>query len=135
MHQLTVEIDRMYLDVAQKMNDRVIGIFPTNRPATTGASFFTSGQTRRQELRQVYTFTSTASINHGINIVNTNQFTGYQGTWTDGTNSYGLIFGTSTAITGQISFYVTSTQIVFVVDGAAPTLSSGMIVLSWLSQP
>jgi len=52
------------------------------------------------------------------------------------TNSYGLIFGSNSATTipGQISFYITATQIIFIVDGAAPALTSGRIVLTWLSQ-
>ncbi len=134
-HQLSVELERAYIDIAAKVNERIIGIFPTNRPAVTGSSYYLTGQTRQQELRQVYVFTSTASINHGINVINPNQFTGYQGTYTDGTNSYGLIFGSNTAIAGQISFYLTATQIVFVTGAGAPTLTSGTIVLSWLSQP
>ncbi len=134
-HQLSVELERAYIDIAAKVNERIIGIFPTNRPAVTGSSYYLTGQTRQQELRQVYVFTSTASINHGINVINPNQFTGYQGTYTDSTNSYGLIFGSSTAIAGQISFYLTATQIVFVTGAGAPTLTSGIIVLSWLSSP
>jgi hypothetical protein len=133
--QLSVELERSYIDIAAKMNERIIGIFASNRPSVTGSSWYTSGQQRRQELRQIYIFTSTASIKHGINVINPNQFTGYQGTYTDGTNSYGLIFGSITAIAGQISFYVTATQIIFVIGAGAPSLTSGVIVLSWLSQP
>ncbi len=67
-HQLSVELERAYIDIAARVNDRTIGIYTTNRPAVTGSSYYLSGQIRQQELRQVYTFTSTASITHCINI-------------------------------------------------------------------
>lgn len=135
-HQLSVELERTYIDIAGRVNDRIIGIYPTNRPAVTGSSYYLSGQTRQQELRQVYTFTSTSSITHGINVIDPSQFTLCYGSYTNGTNSFGLIFGNSGGtIPNNISFYITSTQIVFQVDAGAATLSSGTIVLSWLSQP
>ena len=33
LHQLTVEINKTYVDIANAVNARVIGLFPTNRPA------------------------------------------------------------------------------------------------------
>jgi hypothetical protein len=134
MHLLTVEINKSYVDIANAVNSRTISLFPTNRPAQTGESFFITKNQRQQTLRQVYSFTSTTSINHGINVVDPSQFTSCYGTWTDGIDSYGLIFGTSVSIGGQISFYLTSTQIVFVPDAGAPALTQGLIVLQWLSQ-
>lgn len=133
-HQLSVEIDRAYIDIANTVNSRIIGLFPTNFPAITGESWFPTS-VKQQTLRQIYTFTSTSSINHGVNVTDTNQWTNCFGSYTDGTNGYGLIWGTSGAIPNQISFYLTSTQIVFVVDAGAPALSSGRIVLTWLSSP
>lgn len=130
---LAVEINKSYVDIAEKMNVRTIGIFPTNRAAITGESWFLTGNQKQQTLRQVFTFSSTASITHGISFSQISPLT--RGVFTDGTNWYGLIFGSSTAIAGQISFYVTPTQIVFATGGAAPTLTSGIIDLEWLSQP
>lgn len=135
IHQLTVEINKSYIDTAAAVNNRVIGIFPTTRPAITGESWFIRNNQRQQTLRQVYTFTATTAITHGITVIDPSQFTQCYGSYTDGTNSFGLIFGTSGAIPNQISFYVTATQIVFVVGAGAPALTSGMIVLTWLSQP
>ena len=132
---LVVEINKAYIDTANAINNRIIGIFPLNRAAITGESWFLVGNRKQQTLRQVYSFTSTTSFMHGIKISNPNQFTRNWGTYTDGTNSYGLLFGSSVAIPGQISFYITSTQVVFVVDGSAPSLSSGRIILEWLSEP
>ena len=131
---LSVEIDRMYLDVSQAVNSRVIGLFANNKQTVTGESFFL-GSGRQQTLRQVFIFTSTSGITHGINVTNPNQFTKCFGSYTDGTNSFGLIFGTSVAIAGQISFYITATQIVFSLGAGAPTLNNGRIILEWLINP
>ncbi len=133
---LAMEINKAYIDIANVVNNRVIGLFPVNRPAITGESYFLVKNKRQQTLRQVYTFTATTPIDHNIEVIDPNQFTLCFGSYTDGTNSYGLIFGSNSATTipGQISFYITATQIIFIVDGAAPALTSGRIVLTWLSQ-
>jgi hypothetical protein len=133
LRQLTVEISKSYIDIASNINVRTIGIFPATRPAVTGESWYFSSQ-RQQTLRQVFSFEATTSINHGLDFDNIDRFTSNYGEYTDGTNWYGLISGTNVAITGQISFYVTPTQIVFVVDAGAPVLTRGNIVLTWLSQ-
>lgn len=141
IHQLCVEINKSYIDIASSVNNRTIGIFPTTRPAITGNSYFITGNQRQQEIRQVYQFTSTADIPLGFKISSIGQFTPSYGVFTDGTNTYGLIFGSSVAIVGQISFFVlltastTTDSIRFATGAGAPTLTSGTIVLSWLSQP
>lgn len=133
--QLTVEVNKSYVDTANAINNRTISLFPTNVPAINGESWFLRNNLRQQALRQVYTFTSTANIPHGITVVDPGQFLRGFGTYTDGTNAYGLIFGSNIAIAGQVSFYITSTNIVFVSGGGAPAVTSGIIVLEWLSQP
>lgn len=130
---LSVEIDRMYLDVANSVNSRIIGIYNINRPSVTGESWYIRNNNRQQTQRQVYTFTSTTAIDHGLQNVQPGQFTRCFGSFTDGTNSFGLIWASSVAIAGQISFYVTSTQIVFATGAGAPSLTSGQIVLEWLN--
>ena len=58
------------------------------------------------------------------------------GSYTDGTgNVFGLVFGTSVAVAGQIGFYVTASQVVFTTGAGAPALTSGIIVLEFLSSP
>jgi len=131
---LTVEVNKAYIDTSNAVNNKIIGIFPTTRPAITGENYFLTNNQKQQTLRQVYTFSTTASIDHGVRVINPDQFTCCFGSYTDGTNSYGLIFGTTVAIPGQISFYLTSTQIVFVLGAGAPALTSGRIILTWLSQ-
>lgn len=132
VQQLAIEVNKSYVDIANNINARTIGIFPTNRPAITGESWFIDNQ-RQQTLRQVYAFTTTAAINHGINVSAIERFTRMFGTFTDGTNWYGLIAGSNVAIAGQISFYLTPTQIIFLVGAGAPALTKGTIVLEWLS--
>lgn len=131
--QLVVEVDRAYVDTANAVNLRTIGIFPTNRGAITGESWFISKNLKQQTIRQVYTFTTTAAIAHGIKNLTVIQPTRCFGSYTDGTNSYGLVWGTSTATPGLITFYVTSSQIIFVLGAGSPALSSGRIILEWLS--
>jgi len=133
--QLTVEVNKSYVDTANAINNRTISIFPTSRPAINGESWFLVNNQKQQGFRQVYTFTSTATIAHGIKVVVPEQFIRCFGSYTDGTNTYGLIFGSTVAIAGQISFYVTATNIVFVSGGGAPVPTKGTVVLEWVSSP
>lgn len=135
VEQLTVEVNKAYVDTANAVNNRIISIFPTNRPAINGESWFIRNNQRQQGFRQVYVFTTTANIPHGINFATVDRFTRNFGEFTDGTNWYGLINGSNVAIAGQISFYLTPTDIVFLSGGGAPALTRGNIVLEWLSQP
>jgi hypothetical protein len=129
------QVQKAYVDTANCMNQRIIGLFPTLRPAITGQSFFLAQNIRRQLLVQVYEFTSTAAIPHNITDVEAGQFIRCEGSYADGTNTYGLFFASSVAIAGQITFYVTATQIVFSVGAGAPALTSGKIILQWLTEP
>ena len=140
--KLSQQIDKSYVDVANAVNARTIGIFPTNNPAVTGESWYLKNNQRQQSFRQVYTFTTTADINIGFKISSISQFSKLSGVYTNGTSWFGLIPGTSVAVAGQILFYITvnagsttSDVIKFVVGAGAPALVSGTIVLEWLSQP
>ncbi len=132
-YQFTVEVNKSYVDIANAVNLRTIGLFTVNRPTITGESFFISKGQKQQSLRQVYTFTSTANIPHNIRFSDLTAFSRMYGQFTDGTNWYGLIAGSNVAIAGQISFYLTPTNIVFLTGAGAPTLTSGLIVLEYLS--
>ena len=137
LSQLSKECNKSYVDIAASVNDRTIGIYPINNPAISGDQYFLTAGTKRQTLRQVYTFTSTANINTNVKVTDPNQFIRAFGSYTDGMNCYGLIYGTSVSIAGQISFYIdcsTSTKnIIFKTGAGAPALTSGRIVLEWLS--
>jgi len=133
LDQIAVIMTRTYIEVAASINARTIGIFPSNRPAITGESWYFDKNQRQQSFRQVYSFTTTASIPHGITLTSISTFSRGFGAYTDGTNWYGLIFGSNVAIVGQRSFYVDPTNIVFLAGAGAPALTSGIVVLEWIS--
>ncbi len=76
----------------------------------------------------------TGNIPHGLNwsAVSKISHKSY-GSYTDGTNWYGVIYASSVAIAGQISFYVTPTNIVIVGGGGAPAITSEYVVLEYIS--
>lgn len=133
---LSIEVDRAYSDTAQKVNSRSIGIYGVNFPIVTGDQWFLQGSSEKQQsLRQVYGFTGTGNIAHGISwtsvsFISPNSY----GTFTDGTNWYGVIYAGSTAIAAEVSFYVTPTNIVVVAGAGAPSITQGYINLEWVSQ-
>lgn len=135
IHELCIQLDKAYIDTANSINQRTIGLFPTSRPAITGESWFLTSQ-RRQGFRQVYSFTSTGTIPHGISGFSELTFTKIYGTFTDGTNYYPLPWVDTVNANNQITIYLDSTNIHIVAGaGAPPTISSGNIVLEWISQP
>lgn len=131
---LANQVDQAYIDIALKVNARIVGTFAVGNALITGESWFLSGQPRRQQtLRQVFTFTGAGNLPHGINFASVSSFTRGFGSYTDGTNWYGVLFASSVAIAGQVSFYVTPTNVVVLVDGAAPAPTTGLLVIEWLS--
>lgn len=133
--QLATILTRAYPEIANAINERTIGLFPSNRSAITGNAYYLFQNKKQQSLRQTYTFTATTNIPHGIDFLQVAYIGAMYGQYTDGTNWYGLIAGTSVAIAGQISFYLTGTNIVFVLGAGAPALTKGIIVIEWISQP
>lgn len=142
LKDLSFQSNKAYLETANAVNERTIGIYPKNRPAITGNTFFLT-TVKQQTLRQVYTFTSTADIELGFKLSSIDRIIQGYGSYTDGTSYFGVIFGTSVAIAGEISFYVTvdatpgaTTDLIKFLTGAgAPALTSGTIVIEWLSNP
>jgi hypothetical protein len=135
LRMLANQSDQAYIDIARAVNARVIGNYPINLFAVTGEKYYLQGQPKPQQvLRQVYQFSSTGNIAHGINTSTVTAFINCYGEYTDGTNFYGAIYGSSVAIAGQISFYITPTNIVVLGGAGAPSITSGLIVLSWISQ-
>lgn len=129
---LSVEIDKTYVDVANAVNSRTIGLFPTNRPAITGESWFYNRNQRQQTLRQLYTFTTFADIPHGINTTQIAGFTRIYGTFTDGTNWYPLPYVNIVAV-NQVQIDITPTNIAFNEGAGAPSVTNGFMVLEWLA--
>lgn len=129
------ELDISYIDIANKVNNKTIGLFALNGAVINGESWYLQGQPQRQQgLRQVYLFSGSGNVPHGINMADVSFFSPKTyGSFTDGTNWYGAIFGSNTSISGEVSFYITPTNIVILSGAGAPTITSGYIVLEWVS--
>jgi hypothetical protein len=131
---LVVELTNIYIDIASKVNARTIGLFPTERFAVNGESWFLTQDQRQQGLRQVYPFTAAGNIAHGLNFSSISAFTKIYGTFTDGTNWYPLPYVDVVAANNQVNIYVTATNIVITAGGGSPpAITSGIAVLEWIS--
>lgn len=133
---LTIEIDRNHIEMANAINSRIIGTYAVGFQLVTGEQWYFSGQPKNQEtLRQLYNFTATGSIPHNINFNTVTLISPRSnGTFTDGTNWYGSMYASNVAIAGQVTFYVTPTNIVVIAGAGAPAIVRGTIILEWLSQ-
>jgi len=136
-HQLSVEINKTYVDIANSVNTRTIGLFPTSKPAINGEEWFVSGNQKQQGLRQVYPFTGPTSlaIPHGIKLADIDRFVRMYGTFTDGTFWYSLPFVSVVDVKAQVSFYVDGANIQIYSGSSAPPVVSGTFVLEWLGKP
>ncbi len=132
---LSVELDKAYIDIANVVNSRTIGVFTVNKPIVNGETWFTSGgNLKQQALRQVYKFTSAGNIPHGINLKAISGFVKIYGTFTDGTVWYPLPYVSVTAANNQVNVVVNATNIVITAGaGAPPSITSGTVVLEWIS--
>lgn len=133
---LSVEIDRMYTDVAASVNSRSLGLFTTNSPIQNGETWYYNGK-KYQGLRKMFVITGTGNVPHGINTTNLAGFTRIYGTLKDNASGrfYPLPYVDATAANNQISIYVDATNIVITAGGGAPpTVNSGYVVIEWISQ-
>ena len=132
---LSSQVDKAYVDIALKVNQRIIGTYAVNFFSVTGERWFFSGSsTGQQSLRREYPFTAAGNIPHGLTWTDVSSISPRSyGTFTDGTNWYGCIYGSSVAIAGEVSFYVTPTNIVVLSGAGAPAITSGYINLEFLS--
>src|SRR5262249_44581152 len=116
-----------------------IGNYAINFFSVTGERWYFSGSSSAQQSqRRVYQFTGASNIPHQLNWPDVSSISPRSyGTFTDGTNWYGCIYASATvaapSLAGQVIFYVTPTNIVIVADANAPTITSGYIVLEYLS--
>ncbi len=127
LETLSQRVDEAYVDIAKSVNARTIGVYPESAIAATGNSYILNG-TKFNSKRILILFSAAGSINLPFTYQTIFQASG---TFTDGTNWYGVIFGSSTTISGQVSFYVSSTQLVIQADGGAPSIVNGYIILEF----
>lgn len=138
--QLTVEVNKSYVDIANAVNNRTISLFPTTRPAITGESWFLDNNQRQQTLRQVYTFGAIApgtelDIPTGIN--NLVSFTRIYGTViTTGADYRPLPYIDPGSLTTGMTILVGTVagiqQIRIVLGATAVPVVSGIAVLEYL---
>jgi hypothetical protein len=132
---LRMELNKSYIDTSNAVNSRTIGLFPTNRPAVNGEEWFLTAF-RQQGQRQVYPISvAGGTYPHGIVLSQIYAFTRIYGTATDGTNWYPLPYVDATNATSQIEIYVDPTNIQIIAGGGSPpNITSGIVVLEWISQ-
>lgn len=136
LQQLSTEVNLAYVDTANKVNSRTIGIFTQNVSSLNGEEWFVNNRNQKQQgFRRVYPFGSApTTIAHHLNTTIV-QFVRIFGTFTDGTNWYPLPYVDSTAANNQVSLMVDPTNIVITAGGGTPpAITSGFVVLEWLSQ-
>lgn len=128
-------LSKMYADVSNAANSKVIGIYE-QESAITGERWFSNNSsninTKRQTQRIVYTFSdSSLTFSHGLSGVTA--YTRIYGTFTDGTVNYPLPYVNPTA-SNQVGVSVSATQVVVTKGGGAPAITSGFVVLEYLQQ-
>lgn len=134
---LSVELSKTYIDIANEVNNRTSGIYGVNSQIITSESWFLNGEGGRQfSLRQVYTFSdSNLVFNHNLNLAAITNFTRIYGTFYDGTFWNTLPYVDVTAANNQINVQIGSAQIIITKGaGSPPAISSGILVLEWISQ-
>lgn len=141
-HQLSVELNKCYVDIANAVNSRTIGIFAINRESVTGESWFvstnlTKQSLRQQSLRQAYNFDdSTLTFNHNLGLSSATNVTRIWGVFYDGTYWQTLPYVDVVNVTNQITVKLSSTQVVITKGaGAPPAMSKGLLVIEYLSNP
>jgi hypothetical protein len=136
MHQLTVEVNRSYLDIAQAVNARTIGIYPTVNPAITGNIYYLKANRPQYSFRETYVFTSAGPIPHNIDLTRIFGFVSITAMFTDGTKWYPLPYVGVVSATNQINVTIDSTNINITAGGGTPpSIVSGLITLEWISNP
>ena len=136
IHQLSVEVNKAYVDIANAVNNRTIGLFPTTRSAFTGERWFINNNQPQQSIRQVYSFgaiAAGAALNIPYQTQGNVQFSRIYGTCITGLPDFRPIPYASVAANANIDLRVTATNIVIAVGTASPNITSGLIILEWLS--
>jgi hypothetical protein len=137
--ELAEQIDQAYIDIAGKVNNRIIGIFTDQTDIVTGESWYLNGEPNRQQsLRRVYPFSDTNLVfPHGIDLNSITNFTRIWGTFFDSTSGTWntLPYVDVVNATNQINVVIGTTTVT-ITKGAGSTavIVDGLLTLEWLSQ-
>lgn len=132
---LSVELTRSYIDIANAVNFRTIGLFPTTKPVVTGEQWFVNKDQKQQTFRQVYNLPPLVAA-HNIQNFSSIAFTRIYGTAFDGNIWYPLPYVESNGnANNQIKLRVDSTQYHVDRGSSAPAINTGFLILEWLSNP
>lgn len=135
---LSVELDKCYIDIANAVNARTIGIYPKNFSVVSGNVWYLQGSNQRQQtLRRVYTFTGPGPIAHNLDTSGITQFVYIGGSFVDNSvppKFYPLPYVNAVSATNQIEVNIDSVNINIVAgSGSPPTIVLGTIILEWLT--
>ncbi|MDE1970959.1 MAG: hypothetical protein KGI50_05285 [Patescibacteria group bacterium] len=132
IHSMSIEMNRAWIDLALKVNARTIGTYSQGNPSATGNTYYYSGKSLPSQ-SQLYLYTGSATIAHGISVSTATKFVRIYGTLTDGTNWYPLPYVDVTDVTKSMTVNVDSTNINVTLGASAPSVTSGYVVLEWIS--
>lgn len=137
IRDLAFQSTKAYLEVANAVNQRTIGIFSVNKSAATGEQWYIKNNRKQQTLRQVFTFGAIlagATLSIPYKITGIDQFVRIWGTVITSIPDNRPIPYASVTANANIELNVTSSNIVIKVGAASPNVVSGLVVLEWLSQ-
>lgn len=138
LHQLSLEVSRSYIDIANNINNRTIGQYPTVRIAVTGNTYFLDNNQRFQSMRQVFQFGAIAAgtfLHIPYKFQGFTQFVSITGTCLTDFPDYRPLPYASTFANGNIDLLVNPTlQVIVISLGAtSPNIVNGIVVLEWIS--
>ena len=136
--KLSQELNKAYLDIANSVNTRTIGLYTYNQQVVTGEEWYLTSK-KQQTFRKLFILNSSSvstPIDHNIkNLSNSGGTTRIHGSFYDGTYYYPLPYVDAVSATNQINVKVSDTQIILTAGaGTPPTIQSGYLVIEWLSQ-
>lgn len=137
--ELTIELDKMYSDIARFTNVREIGIYDKFE-MVSGRTWYDNDDTspleRRQSYRRLYTFTNftnagnTNTIPHGLQTIS--EVVDYWGQAITAIPDYRRLPYSAILTTDNIELRVNSTNIEILVGSTSPNLVSGFVVLEYI---
>ena len=145
LRSLSSQIDKAYIDIAQKVNSRIIGIYPQNKQVVTGSRWYLDGFTSPlQVLREVIVFPAIASgafLNINTNIQNEVSFTyiGGVAALTTGTDWRPVPYVDPATLDHSMTVLIepnpvgAKQSVKLVLGAGAPDISGAYIVIEWLS--